>query len=222
MEDALLQRIVRTIEQDYPQLAQRYQIRRASGTTLMPLNNVVIDSVQLLDSKIQQAMFADDDMPSPLPVRVRGRLSRNAVFMDVMLQRVPYPMVVTASTGVQRGQILRASDLQLTPVAFDKVKPSMARDIDEVVGMQLSRSVRPGGFVQRQIVGTPVLIERGEVIEVRVRGGGITITTQGKALQDGRGDEVVEVEISNTRKRVFARVAAQGVCEIATRTPTVR
>ena len=70
-------------------------------------------------------------------------------------------------------------------------------------------------------VRKPTLVRRGDLLDLRVVGAGIVVTTSAKALGDGPLDGLIEVETMRPRKRKIARVVASGVVEILSRPPQV-
>jgi len=81
--------------------------------------------------------------------------------------------------------------------------------------------VRANQPINRGDVGSPILVHRGDLIEIRVVGGGISVTTNAKALGDGAVSELIEIETLQPRKRLIARVVQPGMVEIVTRAPKV-
>ena len=56
----------------------------------------------------------------------------------------------------------------------------------------------------------PVAVKRRERVSVELRSGGIRITFNGMALDNGAVNEIIEVENLQTRERFMATVTARG------------
>ncbi len=95
-------------------------------------------------------------------------------------------------------------------------------DIDDVIGLQAQTLLTKGKPILKNNVGPVMLVERGDLVEVRVVGGGITIATSGRSLDRGAQGALIPVETLDPRKKLMARVAAPGIVEIITRPPRVQ
>jgi hypothetical protein len=56
----------------------------------------------------------------------------------------------------------------------------------------------------------PLLAHRGELVEVEVQCGGVTIRTAGRIMSDGRAGELVNVQVDKTNHTLQARVSGPG------------
>lgn len=131
----------------------------------------------------------------------------------------PLPLVATATRMLRRGQILSPADLVLAPLEKGESTDGMVLDIASVVGQQLQESVYQGRPLKTLSVGAPILIQRGDLLEICVVGGGIVVRTGGKAMEEGSHGRLIQVETSEPRRRLLARVVAPGKVEILTRPP---
>ena len=110
----------------------------------------------------------------------------------------------------------------VVPVDTDKLKPDQLIDPAEIVGMEVRNTLRADQPIPASSIGSPILIHRGELVEVRVISGGVTVSTNAKALSDGSESELIEVETMRPKKRLVARVVQIGRVEIVTRAPAVQ
>ena len=93
--------------------------------------------------------------------------------------------------------------------------------LQQLVGMEVSKSLRLNRPILKTDVRHPTVVRRGDLLDLRVVGAGIVITTPAKALEDGPINGLVEVETLRPRKRKIARIVASGVVEILSRPPQV-
>ncbi len=133
-----------------------------------------------------------------------------------------HPRVVFPRKTFSRGHRLRSEDLVVKPVSDGEFEPSFVSDPNELVGMEVHGMVRANQPISRGEVGAPVVIKRGDAVDIQVIGGGITVTTRGRAVEQGAVSDAIEVETLSPRKRLLARVVRHGLVEIVTRAPQVR
>lgn len=154
-------------------------------------------------------------------ILVRGQSVNGPCESMVTIRLKANPTVVVPSGRFPRGYRLRYEDLTTMPILAEKMDTSLVTDPSELVGMEVRRGVSPGRPILRTDVGAPILVRRGDLVEIRVIGGGVTITTNGKALEDGAESDTIEVEKFEPRKKMLASVVQSGLVEVLSRTRRV-
>ncbi|MEM9586936.1 MAG: flagellar basal body P-ring formation chaperone FlgA [Planctomycetota bacterium] len=150
-----------------------------------------------------------------LEVTGRGLGGPVQVVLPVTLK--PHPMAVVPRRNFARGTRLTAADLSLQPVPNDKWDDEYSSDPQSLIGKEVFSSVRAGKPIKHSQVGDPILIRRGDLVELQVIGGGVRVTINARATQPGSLSSVIEVETDNPRKRHLARVVSPSTVQILTR-----
>lgn len=158
----------------------------------------------------------------PVTFMTVARMAGSEIQTEIELHLTAHPKVVVPNRSLGRGHRITAADLELKPFPPDKVDQHSVVDIESLIGQEVRGNLRTGRPILRSDVGAPILIHRGDLIEIRVIGGGVNVTTNAKALGDGAASDLIEIETMNPRKRLVARVADHGTVEIVTRAPRVR
>ncbi len=119
------------------------------------------------------------------------------------------PMVVSTTRPMRKDEVITAEALTYSPLPKRSAVGSAEyfTDIDELVGKQLRRSVSTGLAVEATFVGEPLVISRGELIEVESVAGSVVVKTSGRAMESGAIGELIGVELLPSRKRIQATVA---------------
>lgn len=123
---------------------------------------------------------------------------------------VPAPVL---ARPVERGDILSESDF--VEEARPAAQAAAALAPAAVAGMEAKRRLAPGAIVRAHDVMTARLVRRGEPVTLRVKSGALTITTQGRALSDGRRGDLVRVVTSGTSRTLDGVVDGAGAVRIA-------
>lgn len=153
--------------------------------------------------------------------RIQGRGLKGPIDLVVSLELTAKPVVAAARKSFARGHRLGLQDLHLIAIEVDQVDEMQFNSLEQLVGMEVSKSLRVNRPIVRNDVRKPTLVRRGDLLDLRVVGAGIVVTTAAKALGDGPLDGLIEVETMRPRKRRIARVVAPGVVEILSRPPQV-
>ena len=153
--------------------------------------------------------------------RLQGRGVDGPIDLILDLDLTAKPLVVAPKKSYPRGHRLAAHDLQLIPIEKGETDEKQFASLQQLVGMEVSKSLRLNRPILRTDVRHPTVVRRGDLLDLRVVGAGIVITTPAKALEDGPINGLVEIETLRPRKRKIARVVASGVVEILSRPPEV-
>lgn len=125
---------------------------------------------------------------------------------------IEIPVVVTTRTvarGASLAQAQRMEHRSLHTLPHDVVT-----NLDALDGVVARRSMSPGFVVRQSALKRPVLIKRGQIIGLRVRRGGVVITSRGIAQQSGRLSDTIRIKMPSTQKILMGVVRAQSLVEL--------
>lgn len=154
--------------------------------------------------------------------RVAARGVSGPIEAQFALTLLPHPMIVVPRSSLQRGHRIGAEDLQLQQIKRDQMRDEYLTEVSQAIGKEVKTSLAANRPIQRDRLGTPILVRRGDLVEVQVVGGGITVSTNAKAMGDGSASDLIEVETLQPRKRLVGRVVTSGLVEIVTRAPSIQ
>lgn len=123
---------------------------------------------------------------------------------------------IVARRDLLRGDVLRESDLEARPVgSLRRAARDPVTSLQDAVGQQLLRAVAAGQPLDYGSLRRPLWVERGRVVHVFVRVGAVRVATTGRALDQGARDDLVTVDLVDSRKRVVGRVVGVDQVEVA-------
>jgi flagella basal body P-ring formation protein FlgA len=133
---------------------------------------------------------------------------------------IDVPVMVWGATGpLAKGRVIGEGDLKLV-----RLTPTMRAteqecflETDGLVGKELRRSISTGQPILRIDAGPVRTVQARDQVEIQVVSGGIVVQTAGRAIQSGGVDEVIEVEIIGSKKRLAARVIQGNLVEAIVR-----
>ncbi|WP_345686318.1 flagellar basal body P-ring formation chaperone FlgA [Novipirellula caenicola] len=168
---------------------------------------------------VQSAEFVNTVKPGPGLLRVVSNGLEGSIETELIVTLEKNPVAIVPIKSIRSGNRIGRADLTERPIPIDQWDESYCTDPIELVGMETRSNLRSHEPILRSQVGKPMLIRRGDLVEVRVVNGAISVTTNAKALGDGAESELVEIETLEPRKRLVARVVNSSVVEIVTRAP---
>jgi flagella basal body P-ring formation protein FlgA len=154
--------------------------------------------------------------------KVIGVNSREPITALIEITLSARPLVVVTKEGIRRGQVISEADLELIPAARNVSADDVLTDINDAIGFQAQITLQKNRPIPRSSIAPVTVIERGELVELRVVGGGITVATGAKSLAPGAHGDLIPIETLDPRRKLMARVAGPGQVEILTRPPRVR
>jgi len=116
---------------------------------------------------------------------------------------------VICTRAVSRGAVITASDIRLAPLTGASRVPAsetLIATLEDAIGKEAGRSIRPGQPLTDRNCMQPVMVRRGDVVDVMAGGGGIRIRRRCTAKRDGRLGETIQVETIDGKTKLAARV----------------
>jgi flagella basal body P-ring formation protein FlgA len=123
---------------------------------------------------------------------------------------VPVPVLARA---VAKGDLIGEGDFvtQDMPAAAARGAPR----VKDVAGMEAQRALMAGAIVRLSDVIRPQLVRRGEPVTIALREGGLSITTQGRALSNGASGDFVRVVSLSTNHTLDGVVEGSGAVRVS-------
>lgn len=213
--------------------AERNRIRRMIHSAFERTHAEIIATAELRIDESDTNLDALDGIRGIRSLRLSGKPDdqdlRLIVSGDTELAQIEatvriaiddLPMAVVTTQPLTRGDLIAARDVQLEAVPRHRYSDDLITNVESIVGMEIKRSLSAGRTVRLDDVTAPIVIRRGELVELRVVGGGVTVATAARALGSAAEGEPVTVETQSPRRRHLARAVASGVVEILTRPPS--
>jgi flagella basal body P-ring formation protein FlgA len=133
----------------------------------------------------------------------------------------PAPRAVVAINAIARGERIRAGDVALERIKAGSPQRITFQSLEEVIGKEAARTIAAGQTLDNQSVRSPLLIKRGDVVDVFARAGGVQVSTKARAREEGSHGDLINVELLSDRRPLIARVCGIQEVEILAAAPTV-
>lgn len=118
--------------------------------------------------------------------------------------------VLVAARNLAAGSIVAEEDV--TPVAQDI--PGAARLPAQVVGQEIRHVVYAGRPLMLADLGAPTLVQRNQIVQLVYRRGGLTILTEGRAMDRGGAGEIIRAINTGSHQTVRALVGVDGTVSV--------
>lgn len=122
--------------------------------------------------------------------------------------------VVVLTRSVRKGEVLADGDVALAPPR-GATRGRALVEPTEAVGKRLVRSLSAGLPVSAADLEVPPAVEKGDLVRLVARVGGVTATAPGKALEEGRPGEGLRVENLASGRVLQGILRERGVVDVA-------
>ena len=143
-----------------------------------------------------------------IKVMVGGKTAEEtSIFARVRVERD----VVVAVKPIRAGQRISADMVKVERMMIGLEGKDAFEKVRDVLGKIPSRSIGKGEFIKRSDLRLPVIVRRGDVVMIVARYGMIKITARGRAVENGKLGDVIEVENLSSKRHIRAEVISPGV-----------
>lgn len=113
---------------------------------------------------------------------------------------VPAAITVTidmlvSSKPLRQGQVLAADDFSMRSGELNQ--QGVLTDATQAVGKVMKFSIGAGQFIKQDMLRPPYVVTQGQTVQLISAGNGITIRTEGKALNNAAEGQTAQVKISS-------------------------
>jgi len=139
--------------------------------------------------------------PASGPVASRTRITGKIVKM----LNVP-----VLNRRIGKNQIIRPDDIKWVEVRSKRVQDSVVTTAEELIGMASKRGLRANTPIQASDIRRPLLIKKGGLVIMVLKTPLMTLTSQGRALDDGSNGDAIRIINTQSNKTVQAVVTGAG------------
>jgi flagella basal body P-ring formation protein FlgA len=117
---------------------------------------------------------------------------------------------------VAAGEVIRARDIQMVRLHADQVGPTNINDPDKLADKSARRVLPAGQPIRVSDVSAPVLVSKNNLVNVTITTKRLSITMQGKAMEDGAEGDTVRIVNTRSNKIVQGVVSGKGEVVVST------
>jgi len=133
-----------------------------------------------------------------------------SIRMRVAGRAIATTPAVVATRRLAVGEVVKPEDAKLVQLRAERVRPGSAQRLEDVVGMQLRRPISTDLPFMGADLMVPHIVAKNETVTMIVEGPGLSLTTQGRALEAApRGGRLSVMNLSS-RKVVEAEAIGPG------------
>ncbi|MBI3709282.1 MAG: flagellar basal body P-ring formation protein FlgA [Proteobacteria bacterium] len=167
--------------------------------TNLDVRNLSYDSSS---GRFTALVIAGGDHPSAQRVIVSGR--------TYQMVSVPVPR-----HAINPGEVIRRQDLEWVEVREEQTRRDVITDAKRLVGTTPRQRLRVGEPVRENETRPPIVVARNSAVTIRLQSGNMTLTAQGRAVDDGAMGDVIRVVNAQSKRTIDAVVAGSDLVTLA-------
>jgi flagella basal body P-ring formation protein FlgA len=186
-------------------------ISRQEVQQLLVMHEISLRAVKLAGAdEVSVSSTRQAERPTVKPV-VRSLPGPEAAPSEAPANTV---QVAVAIRPLRMGETLKPGDIELRTVAATAPVGPEPPKVEDLVGKELKRGLGAGQPIARELLQTPRLVHRGDLVTVRSIAPGIVVTARGRASEEGGRGDLVTVELTDSREKILARVSDRQAVEV--------
>ena len=241
LDGRFLQQVARAYRLSWkPSKYQKVTIGRMSQRVTAPMvrDAIVVAVQERMGSSTDLDIALDGgDLELDLPTDVENSVSVSAINFDPHSNRFAAILVAPADGPpvIQRnvfgtvyemaqipvpkrlisaGDVIAADDLEWQAVHLSRLSGNSLTDAEQLVGRMAKRPLKAGQILRQSDVAVSPVIRKNDLIRLVVKTGQMTLTVQGKALQDAALGQTVRVMNVNSNRQLTGTVIDAGTVAI--------
>ncbi len=117
-----------------------------------------------------------------------------------------FESVVCTHRNLKKGEIVKKDDLYLTRKNISHLSPNILADMSKVVGLMVKHRIKADTCLKGWMLEKSPIVDRGDMVTILAESGDLRVTVPGMVLERGYLGELIRVQNSMSKKKIYARV----------------
>lgn len=142
-----------------------------------------------------------------------GTESRSLVLSGRIYEMVTVPVL---TRSLARKDVIQPRDVSWKRLsATAHANGTVITEIDDAIGMEIKRPLRAGHAIRSRDLKKPVLVGRGDLVLLEMRTRAMSLTSRGKALEDGSLGESIRIENMQSKRTITGTVVGHRTVKVS-------
>ena len=136
-------------------------------------------------------------------------IQRNVFGTVYEMAQIPVPKRL-----ISAGDVISADDLEWQAVHLSRLSGNSLTDAEQLVGRMAKRPLKAGQILRQSDVAVSPVIRKNDLIRLVVKTGQMTLSVQGKAMQDAALGQAIRVININSNRQLSGTVVDAGTVAV--------
>mgnify|MGYP002011662189 CR=1 FL=1 len=115
---------------------------------------------------------------------------------------------------MRSGETIGQRDIRQITVRADKIDMNALHNAEDLIGMSPLRTISADRAIKRNDIRMPILVPKGSIVTMVFQTNRMTLTAQGKALQNGSKGDTIRILNAKTHKNIDGTVVNSGTVNV--------
>ncbi|UTA49456.1 flagellar basal body P-ring formation protein FlgA [Simiduia sp. 21SJ11W-1] len=125
-----------------------------------------------------------------------------------------WQQVVVTRRPLGRGDVIEPADVALKAFNLAEIRSGALFTPEAAIGKETRRQLKAGFPIKINQLNEPMVIRRGDSVQIAASAGGLKVLMTGTALANGRLGQQIPVSNNRSNRKVRAKVVAEGRVEV--------
>jgi len=122
--------------------------------------------------------------------------------------------VVVSKRELVKNREITGEDVHIQKKWLKRIPANIVTIPSDIVGKTLTFNLRPHSEITKNIIRTPLLIKRGNVVRIVFDNDSLSVTAMGISEEDGAKDKVIRVKNLSSNRTIYARVTGDSLVRV--------
>jgi len=132
----------------------------------------------------------------------------------VSIKVIKTAQLYVASAPLSRGEVINEDKIIKVKRDISKLRRGFYKNKHHLVGMIAKRSIRAGTIFSEKHLTPPLIIKKGDSVNIIAKTSALTIRMQGKAMSDGAKGQRIKVKNNSSRRVIEAIAITPGIVKV--------
>jgi len=138
-------------------------------------------------------------------VEVEGKNNRERSFY-IPFRAITKTKVFILTHGGKKNDVLRPEAVTVKETILNEKKTAYPSKLDDIVGRILKKDIAAGTVITYGMLDDPVVIQKGEIVNIVAENKKIVVRTKGRAMEKGKVGDSIRVKNVLSEKEIFGKV----------------
>lgn len=138
-------------------------------------------------------------------VEVEGKNNKDRSFY-VPFRAISKTKIFVLTHSGKKNDVLRPESITAKETVLNDKKPAYPSKLEDIVGRTLKKDVTAGTVITYSMLDDPVVIQKGEIVNVVAENKKLMVKTKGKAMEKGKVGDSIRVRNVHSDKEIFGTV----------------
>ncbi len=122
--------------------------------------------------------------------------------------------VYVPARNLDKGEIVQAEDLKKIKVRGTRLKAMYVTELSKLLGKEVKRALKAGKLISDKEIGEQILVHKNDKVNLQYKTKQMQIVAKGVAQEDGAKGQKIEVENTQSRKKIYGMVISADTIEV--------